>query len=160
MAGAAANSPLCLATVRLTALVDRLADRGIRNHETTFSLLGGPENGSAMIIGPLTPLLLAARRAALPSPQCELTENILALSFNVPRGEGPTEWTLAMVQCWLRAAESGENAGELRDLDIARVRVAARMLGGSSNLHEQGAARALLTLRFARSSSWADSKRG
>ena len=136
------NSAMRLATNRLANLIEELSERSERSLSTTLSLAGVPADVPVWLAIRPTPLYLAARRAELPAARAEVQDEKLVLRFDLERELGPTEWTMSIARGWL--AEGG------KALELARVRVAARMCGGSSSLEEVAVARALLTLVFAR----------
>lgn len=142
LAAAADNSTLRLATQRLGGLVERFSERPDRGESHCLALAGVPDDVPVKLVMEPEPLYLAIRRAKLPAAKAVISDSRLSLRFELQRESGPTEWTMQIARTWL--AEGGPA------LDLARVRVAARMCGGSSTLEESGLARALLTLVFTR----------
>lgn len=142
LAAATDHSTLRLATQRLGGLVERFSERPERILSSDLQLPGVPKNTPVRLAMLPEPLYVAARLAKLPAAKALIQDSRLVLRFELARESGPTEWTMPIARAWL--AEGGPA------LDLARVRVAARMCGGSSTLEESGLARGLLTLVFAR----------
>lgn len=142
LSSASDHSTLRLATQRLGGLVERFSERPERVLSRHLQIPGVPKTAPVMLAIVPDPLYVALRLAKLPPVKADIQALRVVLRFDLARESGPTEWTMPIARAWL--AEGGPA------LALARVRVAARMCGGSSTLEESGLARGLLTLLFAR----------